>query len=96
MKKFTCSPRRKEGELITKNGLSYTPAQMYELAKRGVPITSANVLESSQFGEKNPSFEVPLDRVRGVDPATMWEHSKRIKDKSTELYNKKKSEFKSR
>ena len=36
----TCTCTRKPGELPVRGDLAYTPAQMYEAAKAGVPISS--------------------------------------------------------
>ena len=39
----TCTCTRKPGELPVRGDLAYTPAQMYEAAKAGVPISSQNL-----------------------------------------------------
>ena len=39
----TCTCTRKPGELPVRGDLAYTPAQMYEAAKAGVPISSQNI-----------------------------------------------------
>ena len=74
----TC--QRKEGELITKGGQAYTPAQMYQMAKQGIPVSSANC-PTMQDGEPNPSWDITLERIRGVDPADLWQAQQDIRRK---------------
>lgn len=52
--------------------LAVTPAQMFEMAAHGVPISLQN---ASNFhdGDTNPSWTVPPERVRGVDMADLWQ-----------------------
>lgn len=68
-------------DMPVKCGLAITPQQMFEMSKRGIPISTANC-DLKDFGEETPSFEIPLDRMRGIDVATMWEHSQVIKNKA--------------
>lgn len=68
-------------DLPVKSGLALTPQQMYEMSKRGIPISTSNC-DMKDFGEESPSFEIPLDRMRGIDVATMWENSQVIKNKA--------------
>ena len=45
----TCTCTRKPGELPVRGDLAYTPAQMYEAAKAGVPISDTEYFSTS-FG----------------------------------------------
>ncbi|UPW41270.1 hypothetical protein [Sigmofec virus UA08Rod_4527] len=56
-------------------GLSVSPSQVAELTAKGIPVSSTNV---SQFidGSPNPSFDLPIDELRGVDINDVWEASK--------------------
>lgn len=81
--KRTVSPKRKENELPVYGNLVVTPAQMMRMSEKGIPISAQNLaFDPTKDGEKNPSFDLPLDRLRGVDPAQMWEESQIIKQRS--------------
>lgn len=67
----TCNCSRKSDFLAVRPNLAVTPAQMLELAKGGIPVSGPNV-HNFFDGVANPSFDVPLDRQRGVDIADMW------------------------
>ena len=58
----TCTCTRKPGELPVRGDLAYTPAQMYEAAKAGVPISSQNIsqLPSDDFTDEE-SWIVPVE-----------------------------------
>lgn len=68
-------------DIPVKSGLALTPQQMFEMSKRGVPISTSNC-DMKDFGEESPTFDIPLDRMRGIDVATMWENSQVIKNKA--------------
>lgn len=76
------SCQRKENELPVYGNLVVTPSQMLNMAEKGIPISSQNTAFQPSDGESNPSFDIPLDRLRGVDPALMWESSQIIKQKA--------------
>ena len=58
--------------MATKPGLAYSPAKMMELAERGIPVSSQSV--GTFFdGVVTPTWEVPLERARGVDIADVWQ-----------------------
>lgn len=59
--------------LPVKCGLAYTPADMMAMAERGIPISTQNMDGQFNDGETNPSWSVPLDQVRGIDPAELWQ-----------------------
>lgn len=71
-----------------------TPSKMLEMAKNGIPISGQNMaFNPEKDGEKNPSWELPLDRLRGVDPATMWEHSQIIKQKARNAHIRDRNKY---
>lgn len=74
----TC--KRASHEIRVKNGLAVTPSEMMKLAERGIPV-SAQSFGVFNDGESNPSWDIPLDRQRGVDAATLWQNEKDIKQK---------------
>lgn len=81
----TCCPRRKHDEIEPKKGLSYSPSDMAKLHAKGMPINSANIVESFYDGDLNPSFDIPLERQRGLDPAEIWEASQNSAKKVNKL-----------
>lgn len=81
----TCCPKRKENEVEPKQGLAYTPADMARMHAAGMPVNSANLVNQFYDGDKNPSFDVALERQRGVDPAEIWEASQTAKAKIKKL-----------
>lgn len=74
--------QRHDDEIPVYGNLVVTPSQMLKMAEKGIPISSQNTAFQPSDGEKNPSFDLPLDRIRGVDPAAMWEKSQIIKQKA--------------
>ena len=71
---------RRDNEIVVKNGLSITPAQMMKMAEHGIPVSASN---EGMFndGVENPDWNVPIDRCRGVDPAQLRQASKDIRNK---------------
>ena len=71
-----------KGEEHVQSGQSITPAQMWELAQQGKPIAS-HILPDDQFDDGDPyaTYDLPLDRQRGIDVVEMWEASKDIGQK---------------
>lgn len=80
-------------DMPVKAGLAITPQQMYEMSKRGVPISSASCDMATQ-GEDSPSFEIPVDRLRGADVNMVWEAEQEVKDKVYDKYTIYKSKKK--
>ena len=83
----TCCPKRKGDEVEPNAGLAYTPADMARMHAAGMPVNSANLINSFCDGDKNPSFELPIERKRGADMAEIWETSVLAK-KKVENYSK--------
>lgn len=81
----TCTPKRKYDEVEPKPGLAYSPSDMAKLHAKGMPINSANIVESFYDGDVNPSFDIPLERQRGLDPAEIWEQSQNSAKKVNKL-----------
>lgn len=55
--------------------LAITPSQMAKMVENGQAVTSQ--FQRDFFdGENNPSWEVPVDRMRGVDIVETWEEQK--------------------
>lgn len=44
---------------------------MFEMAAHGVPISLQNAANFTD-GEVNPSWDVPAEKVRGIDMADLW------------------------
>lgn len=66
---------RKSSDLPVKGDLAVTPAQMARMANNGVAISS-QIAGSFNDGETNPSFELPISQVRGLDIVDFWEAEK--------------------
>lgn len=60
-------------ELPVQSGLVMTPAQAFDLSKKGVPISTQMANPDLFFdGTDHEKGFVPLDRVRGSDINDMW------------------------
>lgn len=81
--------RRRVGELPVRGDLSYTPAQMYEAAKAGIPISSQNIsqLPSADFMDEN-SWIVPVEYRRNTDIADVWNAQRDARSKIVAAYRK--------
>lgn len=65
-----CDCKRHVDDLPVKNGLAITPSEMARLASQGIPISSGNL--PFVDGDKNPSWDILPENVRGVDVAELW------------------------
>lgn len=90
----TCCPKRKSYETEPKSGLAYTPADMARMHAAGMPVNSANLINSFCDGDINPSFDIPFERQRGVDMAEIWETSVHAKKRVNAFSKKVKSNSK--
>ena len=79
---------RLDYEQAVQNGLSVTPVDMLELAKRGIPISSPNSNLLYDEGYKELEFTPTLDHIRGVDIADLWQHKMNMKRNLSELSRK--------
>lgn len=71
-----------ENDIVVREGLAYSPADMARLTERGMPVNSINTGKAFIDGEENPSFHVTSDRQRFVDVADLWEEHQIIRDKA--------------
>lgn len=67
--------KRKSFDIPVKPDLAVTPSQMARMAANGVAISS-QIASNFNDGEVNPSFEVPLSQIRGLDIVDYWEAQK--------------------
>ena len=65
-----------------------TPAQMLEMANQGIPISADSAAAFS--GEKNPSWDLSLDKTKHVDPAELWQEQQTIKRRYRDLHKQHK------
>jgi hypothetical protein len=74
--------------------LAYTPAQMYEAAKAGVPISAQNIsqLPSDDFMDEE-SWIVPVEYRRGQDIADIWNAQRDARAKIVAAYNDKRKQL---
>lgn len=66
----TC--KRKKGELPVHGNLAYTPAEMFDMWKQGVPISNEN-MGTPTFESDQTVWNIPIERQRGVDIADVWQ-----------------------
>lgn len=68
---------------MVQGGLAITPAQMDDLRRRGIPISTSQIPDELFFdGDDNPSFDMPLDHQRGIDIAEIWQEAMTSKKKT--------------
>lgn len=58
-----------------KTGLSVSPTQMAQMTSKGIPVTS-QLAETFFDGTSDPSFEMDLTDLRGIDVNQIWEAEK--------------------
>lgn len=78
-------PRRKEGEAVVQNDLAYTPSQMIDMAERGIAVNAQNQSADMFFDgvpTSESTFNLPLDRLRGVDVADCWQAEQNTRKKA--------------
>ena len=75
----TCKSR--EDELKTQPNLSYTTGEMFDMWKRGVPISNEHAATKFFDGSKDCTFEIPLTDRRGIDVADVWEAQQAARSK---------------
>ena len=78
----TCCPCYQEHEQHTREGLAYTPSQMYEMTAKGLPVNNLNNQKVYFDGTSDASFHVGDERQRGVDVATLWENQQILREKA--------------
>lgn len=69
---FACAVRH-TGEQDVQNGLAMTPSQMFDMAQRGLPITTQNLGVTYDEGYSNLDFTPPAEFRRGVDLGDLYE-----------------------
>lgn len=74
--------KRKITEEKVQNNLAITPGEMYALAQQGKPITT-HQLPDDYFddGDARQTYDLPIDRIRGIDVIDCWNASKDAKSK---------------
>lgn len=77
----------------TQNGLALTPAEMRVMASRGIPVSSTVNEALFYDGESNPSWLIPIDRVRGVDLTDVWNASMDAKKKLVKAHLNDKAKY---
>lgn len=66
----------KSENCIVKAGLAYTPSMVMELTEQGIAVSGANADAMFFDGSASPSFDIPIERQRGVDAVDAWEASR--------------------
>lgn len=82
-----------DDESTVQDNLSLTPHQMWELTKRGTPISTSNVAMSYVDGIPNPDWDIPIESQRGIDLNDLWTARQEFKAKlRNNIDNQNKSE----
>lgn len=68
-----------ENDIPVNGKLALTPAKMMKMAERGIPISSQTLNNEYFDGDIKVSWEVPMDRQRGVDVNDMWNHNEDVR-----------------
>lgn len=81
--------KRLETEEKVQDNQAITPAQMYSLAQQGKPI-STHQLPAEYFDDGEPfqSYDLPIDRQRGIDVIDCWNASKDSESKFNDFKKK--------
>lgn len=77
-----CVIQRRFDETPVQDGLAVSPTTMYEMTKKGIPISTQNQPDTAfeqPTGEN--SFFVPIDRRRGTDIVSLWQAEQEVKTK---------------
>lgn len=78
-----CKIVRSNDETPVQDGLAVSPATMYDMTKKGIPISTQNQPDNLfDNTDSNNSFFIPVDRKRGVDIVQLWETEQTIKKKT--------------
>lgn len=75
-------PCCREDEERTRQGLAYTPADMYRLTERGMPVNNLNIQKAYYDGSPDATFYMGDERKRGVDVAELWENQQKLRAKA--------------
>ena len=65
---------------------AYTPSQMDELSKLGIPVTAQNTALRLTQGEFSNSWDIPLARRRGTDVADLWQAQRNARKALSEAH----------
>ncbi|UPW41252.1 hypothetical protein [Sigmofec virus UA08Rod_4687] len=71
----TCTLSPKPNLPVYEN-LAITPSKMAQLVDEGIPVSSSVMSGVAFDGVSNPSWDVPIERLRGVDVAAVWNAQK--------------------
>lgn len=74
-------PNDQPHQLRTKEGLAMSPSQISEAVSRGVAVSSQINEALFYDGDSSRVIDVPLERVRGIDVAEVWERQQTAKKK---------------
>lgn len=78
-------PRRQDGESVVQNDLAYTPTQMMQMAEKGIAVSNQAVSADNFFDGvpvNESTFNLPLERLRGVDVADCWQAEQSVRKKA--------------
>lgn len=81
------APKRQFDEDVVQNGLAVTPAEMMQMAEKGIPVSPQNLGLTYQEGVSKLDFTPPLEYTRGVDMNDLWEAQRDVKAKFRKAVN---------
>lgn len=65
--------------------LAMTPSKMMKLAEQGIPISSQQLGGQFYDGDVKVTWDVPIDRQRGVDMNDMWNYEQTVRKKMNKM-----------
>lgn len=77
----------RDGEQRVHNNLAVTPSEMLLHAQQGIPI-AAQSASHYYDGTDNPSFDMPAEMRRGVDPGDLWQLRRSTASKLKQAHDK--------
>lgn len=88
----TCKALRNDQDKPVQSDLALTPAQMADLAEKGIPISTANAQLAYEDGTRSATFDIPIEERRGIDIADVWNTQQDARDKVVNAYQQAKKE----
>lgn len=73
----------------TVSGLALTPSQISKMSEKGLAV-SAQISQTFVDGVSNPSFDIPVEERRGVDPVDVWDASQTSRKRIIDAHKKDK------
>lgn len=79
-----------DGEVVTRSGLAYTPADMERMTAQGIPVHTTDVNTRFYDGDDRNDFFVTSDRIRQNDINDLWEGDMDIRERARAAHKESK------